>query len=60
MHWSGMIVPPLYTRMAAEFQDLIRTGDYAAWVATGGTPRPRATTAVQHLPRRALATMECP
>jgi hypothetical protein len=37
MHWSGMVVPPLYARMAAEFQDLIHTGDYAAWVATGGS-----------------------
>ena len=35
MHWRGMVVPPLYTRMAAEFQDLIASGDYAAWVATG-------------------------
>jgi hypothetical protein len=35
MHWRGMIVPPLYTRMAAEFQDLIASGDYAAWVASG-------------------------
>ena len=44
MHWRGMVVPPLYTRMAAEFQDLIASGDYAAWVATGPgtghTPRP--------------------
>ena len=44
MHWSGMIVPSLYTRMAAEFQDLIASGDYAAWVAsgpsTGHTSRP--------------------
>jgi hypothetical protein len=36
MHWRGMPVPPLYTRMAAEFQDLVASGDYAAWVATGG------------------------
>ena len=44
MHWRGMVVPPLYTRMAAEFQDLITSGDYAAWVAsvrrTGHTSRP--------------------
>ena len=44
MHWRGMVVPPLYTRMAAEFQDLIASGDYAAWVAsgpgTGHTSRP--------------------
>jgi hypothetical protein len=44
MHWRGMVVPRLYTRMAAEFQDLIASGDYAAWVAagpgTGHTSRP--------------------
>ena len=51
MHWRGMVVPPLYTHMAAEFQDLIATGDYAAWVATGGTPRSRATRPGRHLPR---------
>ena len=51
MHWRGMVVPHLYTRMAAEFQDLIAAGDYAAWVANGGTPRSRATRAGRHLPR---------
>ena len=51
MHWRGMVVPPLYTRMAAEFQDLIAAGDYAAWVANGGTPRSRAIRAGRHLPR---------
>jgi hypothetical protein len=53
MHWRGMIVPPLYARMAAEFQDLVRSGDYAAWVARGGgTPcrRSQARRAVRHLP----------
>ena len=50
-HWRGMVVPPLYTRMAAEFQDLVATGDYAAWVATGGTPRSRATLPGRHLAR---------
>ena len=50
MHWRGMVVPSVYTRMAAEFQDLIAAGDYAAWVATGGTPRSRATRAGRHLP----------
>jgi hypothetical protein len=33
MRWRGMTVPPLYTRMAREFQELVRSGDYAAWVA---------------------------
>jgi hypothetical protein len=48
MHWQGMLVPPLYARMAEEFQTLVRNGDYAAWVATGGSSR--ATRAVRHLP----------
>ena len=39
MHWRGMVVPPLYARMAAEFQDLIASGDYAAWVASGPASR---------------------
>jgi hypothetical protein len=47
MHWRGMLVPGLYARMAEEFQTLIQSGDYAAWVATGGS---RATRAVRHLP----------
>jgi hypothetical protein len=48
MHWRGLTVPPLYARMAAEFQDLVASGDYAAWVAAGGdgagpgSPRTRA------------------
>jgi hypothetical protein len=36
MHWRGLSVPPLYARMAAEFQDLVASGAYAAWVANGG------------------------
>ena len=40
MHWRGMVVPALYTHMAAEFQDLVSSGDYAAWVADGGGPGP--------------------
>ena len=35
MHWWGLPVPPLYARMAGEFHDLVASGDYAAWVATG-------------------------
>ena len=38
MRWRGMTVPPLYARMASEFQDLVRSGDYAAWVAANQTP----------------------
>ena len=33
MRWHGMTVPPLYGRMAWEFQELVRSGEYAAWVA---------------------------
>jgi hypothetical protein len=38
MRWRGMTVPPLYARMADEFQDLVRSGDYAAWVTANQTP----------------------
>jgi hypothetical protein len=51
MHWRGLSVPPLYARMAAEFQDLVATGAYAAWVASGDGSGggPRRTRAVRHL-----------
>jgi hypothetical protein len=35
MHWRGLTVPPLYARMAGEFQELVDSGDYARWVANG-------------------------
>ena len=38
MRWRGMSVPTLYTRMAGEFQDLVRSGDYAAWVTASQKP----------------------
>jgi hypothetical protein len=38
MRWRGLTVPPLYDRMAGEFQDLVDSGDYAKWVATGTGP----------------------
>ena len=38
MRWCGMTVPPLYARMAGEFEDLVRSGDYAAWVVANQTP----------------------
>ena len=38
MRWRGMTVPPLYARMADEFQDLVHSGDYAAWVTANQTP----------------------
>jgi len=34
MRWRGMVVPPIYTSMAKEFQALVRSGAYAAWVAS--------------------------
>jgi hypothetical protein len=34
LRWRGMTVPPLYTSMAEEFQALVRSGAYAAWVAS--------------------------
>ena len=33
LRWCGMTVPPLYAHMADEFEDRVRSGDYAAWVA---------------------------
>ena len=52
MHWQGMPVPTLYSHMAAEFRDLVASGDYAAWVATGGNgTHSRAHRALRHLPR---------
>ena len=45
MLWRGMTVPSLYAHMAAEFQDLVRRGDYAAWAAGGGQGSRRAARA---------------
>lgn len=62
LRWRGMAVPTLYDRMAHEFQDLVRSGDYATWLTTaqrgaglqagggaGHAPlrRPRATRAAR-------------
>lgn len=41
MRWRGMTVPPLYIRMAEEFQGLVRSGAYAAWVASQDSSRRR-------------------
>jgi hypothetical protein len=38
LRWQGMTVPPLYARMAGEFEDLVRSGGYAAWVAANQQP----------------------
>jgi hypothetical protein len=40
MRWRHMPVPPLYASMADQFQALVRSGDYAAWLATPDGPRP--------------------
>ena len=40
MRWRGLTVPPLYDHMAGEFQDLVDSGDYAKWVATGTAAAP--------------------
>ena len=32
LRWRGMAVPPVYASMAEEFQALVRSGAYAAWV----------------------------
>jgi hypothetical protein len=34
LRWRGMTVPPVYASMAEEFQALVRSGAYAAWVAS--------------------------
>jgi hypothetical protein len=39
MRWRGMAVPPLYASMAEEFQALVRSSAYAAWVASSGKAR---------------------
>jgi hypothetical protein len=30
--WQGMALPPLYAHLAQEFEDLVRSLGYAAWV----------------------------
>jgi hypothetical protein len=39
MRWRGMTVPPIYASMAEEFQALVRSGAYAAWVASSEKAR---------------------
>jgi hypothetical protein len=39
LRWRGITVPPLYTTMAEEFQALVRSGAYAAWVASAAKAR---------------------
>ena len=42
LRWHGMTVPPLYGHMAWEFQELMRSGEYAAWVAANQRTTPFA------------------
>ena len=42
LRWHGMTVPPLYGHMAWEFQELVRSGEYAAWVAANQRTTPFA------------------
>ena len=42
MRWHGMTVPPLYAHMACEFQELVRSGEYAGWVAASQRTTPVA------------------
>ena len=44
MRWHGMTVPPLYAHMACEFQETVRSGEYAGWVAR---PQPSRSRALQ-------------
>jgi hypothetical protein len=42
LRWHGMTVPPLYGHMAHEFQELVRSGEYAGWVAANQRTTPFA------------------
>jgi len=42
LRWHGMTVPPLYSHRAWEFQELMRSGEYAAWVAANRQTTPVA------------------
>jgi hypothetical protein len=56
LRWQGGTMPPLYTRMAREFQELVASGDYAAWVASGPrTAAPRDRRVIVTPARRAPA-----
>jgi hypothetical protein len=48
--WRGMAVPPVYARMADEFQAEVTSGAYAAWLAgseTRGGVRPGTSRALR-------------
>jgi hypothetical protein len=51
LRWHGMTVPSVYADMAGEFQELVRSGEYAAWVAANQ----RTTSFAGRLPMRGIA-----
>ena len=58
MRWHGMTVPSVYADMAGEFQELVRRGEYADWVARPRPSRsrtPRVTGAPRPVWRMSLA-----
>jgi hypothetical protein len=40
--WRGMAVPPVYARMADEFQAVVTSGAYTVWLAGSETARHQA------------------
>lgn len=46
LRWQGISVPPIYAHMADEFQDLVRSGNYAAWWRQPAARPVRRTTAL--------------
>ena len=56
LRWRGMAVPPCYARMAEEFQALVRSGGYAAWVAGPGkaAAAPHECAAMASSPRASV------
>lgn len=51
LHWRGMAVPPVYASMAEEFQAMVGSGAYAAWLAGSGTPQHHAASGRAQLRR---------
>ena len=57
LRWRGMAVPPVYVGMAEEFRVLVRSGDYAAWVAgldEAADAPPRNSAAIASSPRASV------
>ena len=58
LRWRGMAVPPVYAGMAEEFRALVRSGDYAAWVAgrdQDAAAAPQGNAAIAFSPRASVA-----